>query len=113
IFQGIPEGCDAYLLCRILLNWGHEQALAILRSCRRGMGAHSKLLIIDFLTTGPEHPAHMDSVINDLNLFVIWGGGSRTEKAWRELVAEAGLVFEGVRCAEPPSTLCVIEARPG
>ena len=113
IFQDIPDGPDAYLLSRVLLNWGDEQALSILSSCRRGMGAQSKLLIMDILTTGPEHPAHRDSIINDLNLFVIWGGGSRTEKEWRELVTKAGLRFETIRCAEPPSTFCVIEARPG
>jgi len=37
-FEAVPKGGDAYILRNIVHDWGDDQAVAILTSCRRAMG---------------------------------------------------------------------------
>ena len=46
-FTAIPEGADAYILLRVLRNWGEREAIAILRNCCRAMPACGRVLVID------------------------------------------------------------------
>jgi hypothetical protein len=45
IFQSFPEGADAYLMRVVLHDWSDDDALRILKTCRRAIPAHGKLLI--------------------------------------------------------------------
>ncbi|MCX6020187.1 MAG: methyltransferase, partial [Chloroflexi bacterium] len=47
MFDALPSGGDAYLLATIIHDWNDEQAVAILRNCRRAMTDQAKLLLIE------------------------------------------------------------------
>jgi hypothetical protein len=46
-FEAVPEGAAAYILLRVLRNWGESEAIAILRNCCRAMPAHGRVLVVD------------------------------------------------------------------
>jgi len=84
IFESIPEGGDAYVLKRVLHDWEDEDALAILRMCRRVIGADQLLLIIDWvISQGPEGAA---AKLFDLAMLVSPGGRVRTRDEWAALL---------------------------
>jgi hypothetical protein len=92
-FESIPAGGDAYLLQRVIHDWDDDQALAILRNCRRAMN-DSRLLIIELVI-----PAGNDrslSKLFDLVMLVQCGGQERTEAEYRTLLAAAGFELTAV-----------------
>lgn len=46
-FRSVPRGGDAYVLKRILHDWGNDQCVRILRCCREAMGESARLLVVD------------------------------------------------------------------
>ncbi len=91
-FDSVPQGGDVYLLVRVLFNWPDDDALAILKACRRAMTHGARLLVIDHVL-GEE--AGSDAArLNDLNLLVM-GGRARTLAGWNGLVDDAGLKLVG------------------
>ncbi len=86
-FERVPAG-DAYVLSRILHDWGDEPASAILRTIRASAGTGARLLIVDaVIPTGNEpHGAKW----LDLLMLVLAGGRERTEDEWRVLLEGAG-----------------------
>jgi O-methyltransferase domain len=46
-FKEVPSGGDAYLLKHVIHDWNDDRATAVLRTCRRAMGADAKLLIVE------------------------------------------------------------------
>src|SRR5262249_7588819 len=48
-FVSVPEGGDVYILKNVLHDWNDEDALRILKNCRRVMGAEARLLVIDLV----------------------------------------------------------------
>ena len=47
MFESVPPGGDVYVLKRILRDWDDEQAVTILRKCRKAMTEDWRLLIIE------------------------------------------------------------------
>ncbi|MBV9231455.1 MAG: hypothetical protein JOZ18_19260 [Chloroflexi bacterium] len=43
--EEIPSGGDLYVLKEILHDWSDEEAISILRNCRRAMSPQSKMLV--------------------------------------------------------------------
>ncbi len=94
-FASVPEGADAYLLKHVIHDWDDEKAVAILRNCRRAMGAKSRLLIAEGV-----YPSHVDQSLasrgaaaNDVNMLVVTGGRQRSEAEFRSLYDGAGLTL--------------------
>jgi len=57
-FETVPEGADAYLMRVVIHDWEDDEAIAILKVCRRAMGETAKLLLIERLVAPPnEMPA--------------------------------------------------------
>lgn len=44
-FQEVPQGGDAYTLKHVIHDWDDENAVRILKNCRRAISEHGKLLI--------------------------------------------------------------------
>ncbi len=109
-FDEVPKGGDAYLLSRVLLNWNDEKCVAILDTIGRAAEAGSTLVVVDLLIPPPDHPAYCFAVVNDLNLLVGFGGGSRSESEWRRLIETGPFRVTGVEMSPPPSMMGVIFA---
>jgi hypothetical protein len=108
IFETIPEAGDAYVLKRVLHDWEDEDALAILRMCRRVIRPGQPLLVIDWvISQGPEGAA---AKLLDLAMLVSPGGRGRTPDEWATLLAAAG--FRLVNFYPAHAGEHVIEASP-
>jgi hypothetical protein len=104
-FDAVPEGGDVYLMRRIIHDWEDDQAIDILKVCRRAMRNAAKLLLFERDVAPPnEGPA---SKFSDLNMLVAPGGRERTRDEYAGLFAKSG--FELTRLV-PTSTGNVIEA---
>jgi len=95
-FDGVPEGCDVYLLKRILHDWKDEDALKILGNVRRAMDANGTLLLLESLVDSAVNPAGL----GDLMMLVI-GGRERTEADFRSLLGSAGFKLSRMIPAGP------------
>jgi hypothetical protein len=106
-FEAVPEGGDAYVMRAIIHDWEDDEAIAILKVCRRAMRDDAKLLLIERLIAPPNQmPA---SKFSDLNMLVMPGGLERTDKEFSHLLAAGG--FELTRIAAA-GNFNVIEAHP-
>jgi hypothetical protein len=106
-FETVPEGADAYLMRVVIHDWEDDQAIAILKVCRRAMRETAKLLLIERLVAPPnEMPA---AKFGDLNMLVSPGGRERTREEFSDLLAKSGFELTKVF---PAGTHNVIEGRP-
>jgi ubiquinone/menaquinone biosynthesis C-methylase UbiE len=103
----LPDG-DVYVLKSVLHNWDDEAAESLLRSCRRPIRAHARLLIAERVV--PIGNAPSEAKLFDINMLVIAGGRERTEAEYRDLLEKAG--FELSRVIATKAPLSLIEARP-
>ncbi|MBL8324211.1 MAG: methyltransferase [Rubrivivax sp.] len=107
-FQAVPAGADAYVLKRILHDWGDDACLRILRACRAAMGPRSRLLVVDAVV--PEGNAPHPAKVMDILMMAFATGRERTQDEFAALLARAGLRLDAVRGSA--STLSVVEAVP-
>jgi hypothetical protein len=106
-FEMVPEGANAYLMRVVIHDWEDDEAIAILKVCRRAMVETAKLLLIERLVAPPnEMPA---TKFGDLNMLVSPGGRERTREEFSHLFAKSGLELARV---VPAGLHNVIEARP-
>jgi hypothetical protein len=106
-FEAVPEGGDAYLLKYVLHDWADEEAVAILRACRRASGLDAALLVLERVVPPPNEGWNIK--FSDLNMLVGPGGRERTREEFAELFAAAGFRLVGVTAAGP---LSVIQGMP-
>ena len=89
-FVGVPGGADAYLLSRVIHDWGDRDAVAVLRSCRRAMPPSSTLLLVEAVL--PKRAVDDPEAIRmDLHMLALLHGRERTTSEFAALLAEAGL----------------------
>ena len=106
-FETVPAGADAYLMRVVIHDWEDDEAIAILKVCRRAMRDSAKLLLIERLVAPPnEMPA---TKFSDLNMLVSPGGRERTREEFSDLFARSGFELTLVLSAGIHN---VIEARP-
>jgi hypothetical protein len=106
-FETVPEGADAYLMRVVIHDWEDDEAIAILKACRRAMRETAKLLLIERLIAPPnEMPA---AKFGDLNMLVLPGGRERTRAEFSDLFGKSGFELTQAFAA---GILNVIEARP-
>jgi len=111
-FDFVPEGGDAYLLARVLLNWDEQHSKKILCACHNAMQGQGTLLVVDFMIPPKDHLAYQTLVFNDLNLLMTFNGANRTEQDWRSLLDRASFRVTRILSAPEPSLLSLIEAVP-
>lgn len=92
-FADLPRGGDLYVLKAILHDWDDDSARRILAGCRRAMGDHARLVIIESLLDGDPTPAQ---ALMDLHMLVIHGGRERPAAAYQALLQSAGFRPDGV-----------------
>jgi hypothetical protein len=107
-FESIPAGADAYLLKNVLHDWGDSPALAILQNCRRAMGDHARLLVIEAVLREDNGPPFENLL--DLNMLVMSGGRERTEAQFRGLFEKSGFRLSKITPTMAP--VSIIEVVP-
>jgi SAM-dependent methyltransferase len=101
-----PRG-DIYLLSAIVHDWDDEHAVRILRNCRRAMSPSGRLVLLEYVLS--EDRAWHPGKVMDVAMLVMTTGRERTEREWRDLLAQAG--FE-ILIITPSPRVSLIEARP-
>jgi hypothetical protein len=90
-FDAVPEGGDAYLLKSVIHDWPDAESVEILRTCRRSMPAHGRLLLVEQLLD--ETPDPVRTAFSDLTMLAVAGGQERTTDEYRSLLAAAGFTL--------------------
>ena len=107
-FDAVPAGADAYLLKSVVHDWDDEEAIHLLRTCRRAMPEHATLLLVERVLGGPNEG--FVSAFSDLNMMVMPGGRERTEAEYATLLEAAGLRL--VRLVPTLGAFSIVEGRP-
>ncbi len=87
-FKSLPSGGDVYLLKDIIHDWDDEHAAVILSVCRRATGPRGRILMVErgLPSKVTDAPAHLNSVMTDLQMMVQLGGRERTLDEFRRLL---------------------------
>jgi hypothetical protein len=94
IFKSVPEGADAYVEKYIIHDWNDEDALKILKNCRRALDRGGKMLLLEAVLGAPNEP---DATrFGDLLMLMLLQGRERTESQFTVLLREAGFVLTRV-----------------
>jgi hypothetical protein len=110
-FDTVPAGADAYLLSRVIHDWGDDDATRILATCRRAVHPGSKLLIVEAIL--PERARDRPAAIRmDLHMLLLLGARERTEDQFRALLRRGGFEVRRVVMTRSPAGLGIIEATP-
>ncbi len=109
-FVAVPEGGNTYLLRKVIHGCNNEDAVKLLRICRRAMKPEGKLLLIEtIIQTGGGRETTLDKTM-DLRLLAISGGGERTSEEFAALYEAAG--FKLTQIIPAPAALSIIEGKP-
>jgi hypothetical protein len=107
-FDSVPEGADCYLLKSVIHDWSDAESVEVLRTCRRAIPAHGRLVLVEQLLDHSPDPVR--TALSDLTMLVMAGGQERTTEEYRSLFASAG--FDLVRTMPTGSHVFMIEAAP-
>jgi O-methyltransferase domain/Dimerisation domain len=95
-FASVPEGADAYVLKQILHDWSDEQAIAILRNCRRAMASAARVVILERMLPERAVPEAARAFMVDMTMLLTTSGKERTEREFRDLLSAAGFTLTAV-----------------
>lgn len=95
MFVEVPRGCDGMVMKFILHDWSDEEAVAILRSCRKAVDRGAGLYVVEYLLEPPNEGLH--AKMSDLNMLLGPGGRERTAEEYGTILREAGFSPEGIR----------------
>ena len=110
MLRAVPVGADAYIIKRVLMDWGDEQAATILRNCAAPMPEGGKVLVVEMLMGTGDAPSPAKS-FDILMLLNQPGGRIRTEAEFRALFTAAGLrLTRVIPTASPNSILECVRA---
>lgn len=109
-FKNVPEGADAYLLKQIIHSWNDEDAVKILKNCRRAIRNNGTLLIIGDVLRQSNEPDPNGGLM-DLMMLVLSPGRERTEPEYNALLKKAGFALARV-IPTLTSSPSIIECRP-
>lgn len=108
-FQSVPSGGDGYILRNVIVDWGDEQAVAILRTCRSAMGPGTTLLLMQGVLSDLPRPDPLNKILDIQMLVTAENGRQRTRGEFAELLERAGFRLIGVN---PGASVSVVEAVP-
>ncbi|MGW1341927.1 methyltransferase [Kribbella sp. NPDC002412] len=107
-FEALPANGDVYILKAVIHDWADAEAIEILRTCRRAMPAHGRLLLVEQVLDLSQDA--MRTALSDLTMLVMAGGQERTSSEYGALLAAAG--FDLSRTIPTTGDVFVIEAVP-
>jgi SAM-dependent methyltransferase len=90
MLREVPGGADAYLVKRVLMIWGDEQAIQLLRHCAKALPPGGKALVVEPVLPPGNEPSPAKAY-DLLMLLAHKGGRVRTEAEFRDLFTAAGL----------------------
>jgi hypothetical protein len=109
-FDGVPPGCDRYLMQAIVHDWDDDSCVTFLSHCRTAMAPDGRVLVVEALV--PEHDGDHFIKAVDLEMLVDTGAGrERTRAEFGALFARAGLEVERV-IPIAVSNIFVLRAQP-
>ena len=106
-FEAVPEGGDAYLLKHILHDWPDQECGLILKSIRKAIPEHGRLLVFDALLV-PEAPPWAHWL--DVHMMVLQDGKERSPEQFASLFEASGFKLE--RAIPIPAPVGILEAVP-
>ncbi|WP_030179544.1 methyltransferase [Streptomyces violaceorubidus] len=110
MFEGVPEGGDVYILCRVLAGHDDEDVVGVFEHCRRAMaGPSSRLLVLDRFVA--DEDSTVLPALWDLHLLVTTGGEHRTLDRIARLLERAGLSVESTAELPMETTALIVAAR--
>ena len=104
LLRGVPGGADVYLIKRVLMVWGDEPSIQLLRHCAEGMTDDGKVLVVEMVMPAGNDPSPARS-FDVLMLLANKGGRVRTEAEFRALFAAAGLRLARTIPTASPNTI--------
>ncbi len=104
MLSGVPSGADAYMLKRVLMIWGDEQATQVLRNCAAVLPRDGKVLAIEMIMPPCNEPSPA-AAFDVLMLLAHKGGRIRTEAEFRDLFTAAGLRLTRVVPTASPNSI--------
>ena len=90
MFASVPGGADAYVLKRVLMSYGDEDAERLLRNCAAAMAESGRIVAVDIVMAAGNDPTPAKP-FDILMLLVQPGALIRTEDEFRQLFTAAGL----------------------
>ena len=90
MFASVPSGADAYVLKRVLMSYGDEDAERLLRNCAAAMAEGGRIVAVDIVMAAGNDPTPAKP-FDILMLLVQPGALIRTEDEFRQLFTAAGL----------------------
>ncbi len=104
MMEALPGGADAYVIKRVLMIFGDEVAIRVLRHCANVLPTNGKVLVIEMVM--PRHNEPSQARMFDLLMMVNNPGGRiRTEAEFRTLFTAAGLRLSNVIATASPNTI--------
>jgi ubiquinone/menaquinone biosynthesis C-methylase UbiE len=107
-FKSIPPAHDAYIVSHVLHDWADDQAARILQNCRRAIGDHGRLLIVESVLPEGDTPHH--GKLMDLLMLTVTGGVERSARQFEGLLTAGG--FKLCRIVTTSTHQSIIEAAP-
>jgi SAM-dependent methyltransferase len=104
MLRGVPSGADAYVLKRVLMIWGDEQAIRVLRQCAAVLPPDGKVLVVEMVLP----PGNEPSPVKPFDLLMLLanpGARIRTEAEFRDLFTTAGLRLGRVIPTASPNSI--------
>ena len=100
-FNQMPDGGDGYVLSDVMIDFGDEEDVRILRQCRSAMAADGRILVVErVVPEGPSPSSTNESSDEPLSVFT-----RRTEREFQELYRRAGFVLTRVIPTATPQSI--------
>ncbi len=107
-FEKVPAGGDIYLLSNIIHDWDNDQAVSILKNCRRAIDEQGHLLLVEMVLSNEQEPKL--ARMTDLNMLVLTGGRERTQEEFTSLLSSSGFTLK--RFLPIEQLIYIVEAVP-
>lgn len=104
MLMSVPANADLYMMKRVLMIWGDDEAVQALKNCAARLPRDGKVLVIEMVMPpiGQGGPA---TTFDILMLLANKGGRIRTEAEFRALFGAAGLKLDRVIPTGSPNML--------
>lgn len=104
MLQRVPAGADAYIVKRVLMDWGDEQAVRILQNCAEAMPDDGKVLAVEMILPAGNQPSP-GKPFDVLMLLMHPGARIRTEAELANLFRAAGLRLNRIIATASPNSI--------
>jgi hypothetical protein len=104
MLEGVPGGADVYVVKRVLMIWGDEPAIQVLRHCAAALPEQGRVVVVEMVMPPGNDPSPARS-FDLLMLLANEDGRVRTEAEFRDLFAAAGLRLARVIPTASPNSI--------